>query len=380
MRMNSTKKTKLLLIAAPFGFGPAARALLLARAFCEHAEITLFSNMDALRFIERFRPPSTLCRGGIFKQVYPDSVSLENFDYFISLNNDPAVNHLIKHGFADKTIFLDSILPWRAEQATIGFPRPIRGYLVQDFPGTSSYLDGRWAQTVELTAPAVWTSRTSRQVDDCSPKIVTLHFGGATSPVVGWKSVSPLLENISLAALKLARHFAHKLVILGNPNASSLAVSREPDILVMGGVSPPEAAKIIERSAILLTTPGISAIYEAFACQTPCIVLPPMNSTQLHQYRVFINEGLPGSIDSTLERILYAKTSTMTWDKQSLHCIAWLSAHLAPALGRLEAEMTQMLDPASGLARREEVNEKQLAFFNRLSGQQLVEVLAKIIL
>lgn len=377
--MSQTRKTRILVIAAPFGYGPAARALLISHALSEHAEISLFSNMDALRFIEHFLPPNATCRSGIFNKTYPEAADLEDFDFFISVNNEPAIFHLIRLGFASRSIFVDSVLPWRSRHISPDFPEPIRAYLVQDFPGTGEHLASCQAHCVELVAPTIWSSLDEDPQNRDAIEPITLHLGGVTSPVAGWQTQEPLVEAIAKAALMIARHYGRKLVLLGNSRLASLSVCAEPDVTLLGGVSPPEAAAAIGHSAILLSTPGISAIYEAFAQRVPCIVLPPMNSTQLHQYKTFTANGIPGSIVPGAANELFQATASIRWDEQSAFCMGWLTRNLSEAFGRLVPEVAQLLDPVAGPARRTMAVQTQHSFFDRLSKLQAVDVLQRII-
>ena len=131
-------RNRVLIIAAPFGYGPAARAMLIASALADLATVTLLSSRDAYRFIVRHRAPPVRCLEGIFSRLFPSREALAEFDTFISINNDPAVRHLIAAGLAERTIFVDSILPWRAAREAAGFTQPIGAYVAQDFPGAKS--------------------------------------------------------------------------------------------------------------------------------------------------------------------------------------------------------------------------------------------------
>ncbi|MCL4747969.1 MAG: hypothetical protein KJZ83_21545, partial [Burkholderiaceae bacterium] len=186
----------IMIAAAPFGYGPAARALLIADALATRASVTLFTNRDAFRFVSRHAGPAQTCVEGVFHKSFPNTADLERFDLFISVNNEPAVRHLIARGLAGKAIFVDSLLEWRAASGSGAFGEAILGYLVQDFPGAAARLGTCSARHVALTAPMVWNASPRCRVPDASPHGVVLHLGGVTSPLVGWDALREPIAKI----------------------------------------------------------------------------------------------------------------------------------------------------------------------------------------
>ncbi|MDO8419517.1 MAG: hypothetical protein Q7S90_05715 [Rubrivivax sp.] len=393
-------RKNVLIVAAPFGYGPVARALLVAQALADVADITILSSGDAYRFATRFMRGPIVGREGVFRSVYADAADLAPFDLFISINNDPAVHHLVHMGLEARTVFVDSILAWRSVNSPVRFRKPILGYLAQDFPGVASGLADCQAQIVELTAPMVWNSpaverarppRASPATGDdrgCTRvapvslqqrRAVTLHLGGVTSPLVSWEMLRRPIEAIFRRSVALARRHGRRLVVVGNRHLGDLSVG-DGDVEILGDVSPPEAAALVGDSEILLSTPGIGAVYEALACRVPVILLPPMNSTQLIQYGVFAQRGFPGSMHARAGAALLQAATSIPWDRQTAYSIDFLSRNLSAALAELPRQMARLLGDDTGATARQEALRVQADFLGALSRTSAVEIMRKVLL
>ncbi len=376
---------RVLIIAAPFGYGPAARALLLANALADLAAVTLLSSRDAYRFIAQHRAPPVRCLDGIFSRLYPSREALAEFDTFISINNDPAVRHLVAMGLAERSIFVDSILPWRAEGAAAGFAQPIGAYLVQDFPGASRLLGACRAKRVELVAPMVWPRATAPAArdDEVDGRRIALHFGGVTSPVVPWDAIRrPIGAMVSLVA-DLARRHRRELTVLGNRHLGSLPLLSDAlpgrGIRLVTEANPAEAAALVESAELLVTTPGIGMVYEAMAREVPTLLLPPVNSTQLHQYAVLTGLGYPGSLSEPAASALQRQTQGAPWDRQSVLAVRWLQANLDEALAELPSWLERLLADRDRGQARVDLLRRQRRLRDSLSQRDAVEVLRTIV-
>jgi len=264
----------------------------------------------------------------------------------VSINNEPAIHHLIECGLAERSIFLDSLLPWRSVHGASPFAQPIRAYLVQDFPGAADKVSTCRAHDVVLTAPMLWAPRLavrSAQAQLSTGAVITLHFGGLTSPVAGWSALQPIVENIVTLTLQLARKHSCQLAILGNPLLADLPVCSAPDVRILAGISPAAAARLIRNSALLVTVPGINASLEAMVSDVPTIFLPPLNSTQLHQYRTYTSSGLPGALGDNLSNALWREAALVRWEEQTRFCLNWLSANATTALAGLVPQVDDLL-------------------------------------
>jgi hypothetical protein len=381
-------RDRVLIIAAPFGYGPAARALLIANALADLATVTLLSSRDAYLFIERHRAPHVRCLEGIFSRLFPGRERLAEFDTFISINNDPAVRHLIAAGLAERTIFVDSILPWRAEGEAAEFAQPICAYVVQDFPGASSRLATCHAHRVELTAPIVWprgadpAARTA-QDEATGARTIALHLGGVTSPVVPWEAIRRPIEAIVDLVVDLARQHQCELTVLGNRHLESLPINSGPPhgsgVRLVAQANPAEAAALVECAELLVTTPGIGMVYEAMARDVPTLLLPPMNSTQLHQYSVLTALGYPGAMSGRAASALQGVTKGAPWDRQTVLAVRWLQANLAEALAALPSWLDRLLSDRGKAAARDDLLRRQASLRESLSQLSAIDVLRDLV-
>lgn len=372
-------RRKILIVVAPFGYGPASKGLLIAQALADSADITVVSSRDAYRFIERFKAGDVVCREGIFHTAFADAADLAPYDLCISINNEPAVHHLIGRGLEARTLFVDSILPWRSMHSRVSFRRPILGYLVQDFPGVASCMAECRAQTVELTAPMVW----SRPRGDASAaqgsREVVLHVGGVTSPLVHWEMLRRPVEVIVQHALALARRTGRTLTVIGSRHLDPSGTTGSDDFRILGDISPPETARLLGGAELLLSTPGIGAVYEAMACGVPTIVLPPMNSTQLMQYGVFSDLGFPGSMSNEASTALRETARSIPWDGQTAHCVRFVNLNLSACLAELPRHMLSVLAAGGAGLAYAEAQRVQAAFFAGLSTTSATDIIRRFL-
>lgn len=309
-------KPNVLIVAAPFGFGPAARSLNLAEGLKDVAQLFFFSDGDAYRFIEKHKPEASSCVKGIFAQTFPSPESLTRYDLFICVNQAPAFEHLSKLGRANQTVFLDSLLRWRTEVAG-ATPKGGLAYLAEDYPGAAQYLDKSAAQRVELIAPLVWPSRYNSPVRRGG---ITLHLGGATSPLAPWEVLAGAIESAARRVAELAREHGSAVTIIGSAHLKRLPPLGD-DVTVLGDVSPELSATLIGNSVLLATTPGIGAVNEALARDTPIVLLPPMNSTQLAHYEVLSDCGIAGVLQPDIARRMIQTAKKLPWDQQTRLCL-----------------------------------------------------------
>lgn len=369
-------RPRLLVLAAPFGYGPASKALMVAKALSDEWEVTIFSARDAMRFIDRFRPQGVHCLGGVFQRALPGEAEMRAFDAFVSINNEPAVHHLVSHGQAGRTVFLDSILPWRSIHSPVGFGQSIRAYLVQDFPGADRCLHLCHAEVVRLTAPMVWTPATKKEITQ-PPGHVIVHLGGVTSPLVDWAMLDKPIAAIIKDVTGVAARYRRQVKVVGSRHLASMS-STDPLTALLGEVNPPEMVDLMQASDVLVTTPGLGAIYEAMACRVPVLVLPPMNSTQLHQYIEFTSRGFSGSCGSAYRRVLATAAQSVRWDRQTAFCIDGLSRRLPEALAELPSSLDALLGSGAEAARGAALG-RQDAFIGGLSQVGAIDAIRELL-
>jgi hypothetical protein len=367
-------KPNVLIVAAPFGFGPAARSLILAEGIKDVADLSFFSDGDAYRFIETYKPAMSSCAKGIFAQAFPSLKSLDRFDLFICINQAPAFEHLGKLGHADRSVFLDSLLRWRTEVAGTA-PTGGRAYLAEDYPGAARYLDKSASRRVELIAPLVWPGRDGSS--QATRRGITLHLGGVTSPLAPWEMMAPAIENLATEAAEPARRHDSLLTIIGSAHLKRLSALGDR-ATVLGDVSPESSANLIGRSALLATIPGIGAVNEAMARETPIILLPPMNSTQLAHYEVFTQHGLAGVLEPDLAHRMSKVAKSIRWTEQTQFCLKLWSEQTARLLTRMPRLFGDLLNE-DGLDARDRVLSAQRRILAGLSQRDAVKIIRELL-
>lgn len=368
-------RKSVLIIAAPFGYGPAARALLVAQGLVDVADVTILSTRDAYRFVERHKPDGVACRRGVFRKVFLSSTDLAAFDLFLSVNHEPAVQHLVDLGLAARTVFIDSVLPWRAANHSPESREPILSYLVQDFPGVGAHLARCQAQTVALTAPMLWNGPHDGARPARPKGHVILHVGGVTSPLVSWEMLRRPIEGFLARTHALTRSFGRRLVVIGSRHLGQWAQANAPDVAILGDISPPETAALIGRSEVLLSTPGIGAIYEAMASAVPVVVFPPTNSTQVLQYAVFTHAGLPGTMTESASAALRQNAAGLPWQEQTTYSINFLHQHLTECLSELPRHLELLLSPGSSAPGSTPGEHAAAAMFGALSKTSAIDLI-----
>lgn len=365
-------KPRVLIVAAPYGFGPAAKALIVAHGLQDQADLAFCADREAWAFIDRHKPAGVACHRGIFAHRFPDRDSLLAFDQVISVNHAPALVHLHMLGLAARTVFIDSLLAWREASASAAVPPGLLGYLVQDYPGASGLLDRALAAQVALTAPLLWPMPPP---DPAAARDgVVLHLGGMTSPLASWDQIAPSVAALVRCVADAAATRGQALTVMGSSHLAGLDLAGGP-VTVLGDISPEAAAQRIAGAAALVTTPGIGAVFEALSQDTPVILLPPMNSTQLLHHQVLTRAGLPGVLSGAKRARLQAVAGTLDWQQQTGLCLALLhqvAAHLSAPLARRLSDL--LADPRPA-ARRDTVLHAQRQVLAGLSPVQPLDVI-----
>ncbi|MEQ1775857.1 MAG: adenosine deaminase [Burkholderiales bacterium] len=368
-------KPHVLIICAPFGFGPAAKALILAHALRDSAEITLCADRDAYRFIFQYKPSATARVIEGVASNFKDRRNLSSFDMFVNIGHAPALQQLHRLGLSGQTVFVDSLLLWRKDNIQTPVPDGLLGYLAEDHPGTAGLLDHYTATIVALIAPLMWPLA-DRTLSDV-PSIV-LHLGGVTSPLVPWETITEPIAKIVTAVARLATRYARSLTIIGSPHLKSLSLP-ENNVSILGDVSPETSARLIAGAELVVTTPGIGAVYEAMAQDIPVFLLPPMNSTQLHHYQVFTRNGMHGTIPAGLVTRLGESARRVNWEKQTGMCLNALRAHTESLLSELPGLFCALLENPGDADLRNRLMQGQREIFRSFSQTNAIDILKTLL-
>lgn len=332
-------KKRLLIVCAPFGFGPASQSITLTHKLKDEYEVVIFSSRDAYQFILAHKPEGAHCVHGLFSETYPFREALESFCGFICINHAPAVKHLAQLGLAERTIFFDNILTWRLAEEPLEHTEHFLAYLVQDYPGVKSKLDSITAQQVALTAPILWSGvqKPQREVG------FLIHFGGVTSPLAEWEAMKPGLEHYTKVIQALANRHNLPVTVIGSAHLKTMEIESE-SVHILGSVDPATAVSLISNAKVLITNAGIGAIYEAIDHDVPIFMLPPFASTQIDHFRVFNECGIQGTATEAINSAFINETRALSWQDQTRHCLALLNSKNSELTSEL---ILSLADPIS---------------------------------
>lgn len=320
---------RILIVAAPFGLGPAAKAFILASELCEGYKVSVLSAGHAAVFLKTYVGSQISVFDGQFRAVFPDRPSLDAYDGFVCIGQVPALLHLIGLGLGKKSIFVDSTSQWRQQvtndlhlfssvrnhndvaEDTHG--HKIAAHLIED-----ELLEA--GKTHDTTHAGIRISpiilRKESQSSHRDIESFVFHTGGLFSPAVDPKWVGLYIDRLLLPLLQVIASFGRPLTVLG-PVSWLEHRLRASNVSFAGEVHPHESFRLISTASVLITTPGLGAIYEAISNTVPVIVLPPMNSTQIQHHRLWGQHGVPSLMHPEIADLIPERVLTLPWHKHA---------------------------------------------------------------
>lgn len=362
-----------LIIAAPFGFGPSSKALILAKGLSESSSVTINLDGDVSGFVEQFKAPDVALVRGRFSQAYGNKEALAEFDLIVSINHAPALATLGRFGLLGRTVFFDSLFQWRSGNTRDSIPSGLLAFLVQDYPGIAETLEPGLATHVLKVAPLLWPWKASSE--EQRKQGLTLHLGGLTSPLAGWRELREPVREMVGSVYALARRHRLTLTVLGNQNLKDLDMPGE-GLNILGSVSPEQSIKLFAASELVITTPGIGAIYESLANETPVALLPPMNSTQYHHFKVLSAMGFPTSMSPAVRDKVQGHINGKAWELQTKVCLGILRANTSILLSGLEPVFRALFDNQTSSEIRHGLIERQFSMYRNLSKLDAVDAIS----
>jgi len=330
---------QILIIAAPFGFGPPSKALILAEYLRGQYRVSISSMGSAVEFLRANAPKGVDIVQGLFRKTFATRENLTGFNAFISVNQVPALHHLAALGFAERSVFVDSISQWRAEFEPGNLPEGLLAHIVQDEFPESATDRVRYPASAVVTAPLLWPDEVRPATDE--RRGVLVHTGGMISPTAGMDLVSVITSDLIAPILASISGYGHKVSLLGNADAFR-GLPGTLEVNVLGSVSPASAFQAIGGAKLLITTPGNGAMYEAMSKRTPLILLPPMNSTQLQHYRVMTGQGIVGILGDPVRDALSARLTVLPWQHQTPTLLKILAANTSNILRMADAVLDRV--------------------------------------
>lgn len=355
-------RRNILITAAPIGFGPASKAWLIAEELRRTHSVTINISGDAADFLKANVQPDVPVVAGAFGDVFRDRASLDGFDAVIAVNQMVAMARLTRIGLASRSILVDSLTHWRSTVDEIQAPPGLLAHLVQDYPALEGALSRKLPPGVTAVAPII-----HRGARHGERRGIVIHTGGMAVPTdVGVPFREAVVRLFGLT-LEAALEKRGEVTFLGNPHALGHIPGAER-ATILGSISPVQAAEAIGRAELLISTPGIGAVYEAIGQDTPVILLPPTNSTQITHYRVLTSQGLAGTLPHAIRDTLARVMEQLPWEKHKPYLIEQLAQNAPVALTGLKPLLDAFLDTAHEARRAQAI----------LTGRKMFSALATL--
>ncbi len=341
----------ILIIAAPFGLGPAVKAHILASAFIDCFNVSIFTAGHAAAFLRKHVQTEVCVLDGQFRASFPERGALEAYDGFVCIGQVPALQHIRSLGLGGKCVFVDSTAQWRqqvhehvntptfeADSAKKGIVSDaFAGYFIENELPEYGF-ERKPDSHATFISPIVWHG--AGVASSTAFESIVFHTGGLFSPAVRPHLVRAYIDRILLPLLAVLSRSSLPVTVLGPMEAFRCNVEM-PNIHLAGEVHPRDAARMIS-SSILISTPGLGAIYDAISASAPVILLPPTNSTQIQHHRLWTQYGLPTLMSSVVANAISDTVLPLPWPHHAnalLHLLSstseWHVSNGSEVLGRI---------------------------------------------
>ena len=254
----------------PFGYGPAAKLVSLARRLRGSLRLVFIGEGSALELVSRSARDFEAVIGA--SPLAPELQRwLRDADAVLSVMDRDAG---IAADRAGRPLFVvDSLLWMRAE-----IPEALRGaraYFAQAFPAP---------EPVPCRPPPRWVGPLVAPRARAGPRggDLVVNLGGSAAPD-DRRALFAAYARLALRAVVAAglpERFGRVRVIGGEPAIAALSGVADDPRIECRSLSPDEARACTAGAAALLTAPGLTATLEAFCDRTPTWFLPPQNYSQ----------------------------------------------------------------------------------------------------
>ncbi len=275
----------IVLYSIPFGLGPTGKAIVLAQRLSHHHKVVLMTFGDAVHLARASLPYDSVvdCKS---RSILAFADQLQGAHMFISVMDLAAAAEVKRHYPRMHVVMVDSLLFWRIQEYpadSFDLLRLVDTYVAQYFLGTDEarvrMFFGDYVSKLHVAKPIVTHQR------GCAVRrrSAVLHFGGVSSPVLPSHSYTCFIRKVTVAAQDALD--GEQMLVAGSNSAVCEIGGRRDEAHQLRVQSLPydDFQKELAQATLLITTPGIETVYESMASETPIVLLPPVNSTQLTQ-------------------------------------------------------------------------------------------------
>jgi hypothetical protein len=269
--------------AVPFCFGPVSKLLTIAEILRGSYDITFLVAGTSLELAKKAGFNIIECDTEIVSQLNKHRSSIEEADFYLNVMNPISAKFVkgkVPQAYVDSLFWMWDIIPnWLFD---------LEYYFIQNFVGVASQLDrmGSKIKNKIIVGPII----DSRFVNASSRKYQLLvNFGGMESKLikVGKNTNYPFFMNKLIKEALEGLDF-DRVLVTGSENIIRVLDGRDKSEKVKyAALSHEDFLKELSASKMLLTSPGLTASFEAFWYKIPTLFLPPQNYSQFLNLKKF---------------------------------------------------------------------------------------------
>ncbi|MBT4963131.1 MAG: hypothetical protein HON32_03030 [Francisellaceae bacterium] len=263
---------KVLLVAEPYGYGPAASLAQLMSKLRTSVSYIGYAGTGHTLDMHQKLPYNEIHT--ISSEHVDFNHIVKNYDVLITTTDFTAVEKAKKNNL--KIIVYDPLF-WYWDE----IPNAIKLsdlYIVQDFISVKERVEKHPSYNIRTIPPVVQTGyKISKNRNNC----VHVSVGGLFNPLVSKDDLANYASQIGQTLLK--QEFPYYL--LGNKSLKKMTG------LNYSQVSPEKSQELLASSKLAVMTPGLGHILESHQNKTPVIWLPPTNPSQARQLHLMVEHG-----------------------------------------------------------------------------------------
>ncbi|MCP4545441.1 MAG: hypothetical protein GY835_03105 [bacterium] len=266
---------RILCDAVPFGFGPAGKLLTILGKLPTSWDITLLASGTTKLLAERSQITGTIeCDSTSRADLRRVKSNIENADLFLTVMNPVSARYAQEVG--SRLAMVDSLFwMWHSAQDTCVTADM---YFIQRFPDWERNLNRLRPVSPHPVGAIVGPHEPVERKEE-----LLVHLGGLQNSIARADQIDTYCNVISrILAQALGHHRFDRIRVVGNPDPLKKAFHHcGVNRLEVTLLDHSDVARTLASSQLLLTSPGLTTTYEAFASGTPVAFLPPQNYSQL---------------------------------------------------------------------------------------------------
>lgn len=272
--------------AVSFGFGPVGKLIAIAE---------LLNKKYKLDFIGSGCSFDLAKRSKLFNNYYNiDTTSsdseipveiIDKYDVIISVINPIFGQQVLKRG--KKLVVIDSLFyMWHSLHPVW---KNCNLLIIQSFNKEEERIKNEYLTNAFIVGPII-SNMISSKISLSNERLV-LNFGGADYPYISDSDILPKFIKSLAINLSNLGNFSEKTIAIGPRYLDELNELLDYGYSIKT-FSHKEFMKLIRKSKVLMTVPGLTSTFEAFSLSIPVLFLPPLNYSQFLNLQILKNYGV----------------------------------------------------------------------------------------